>query len=225
MHTFNNTLLRKYLFVASILITAIVIYLISQSYFDHAGKKIANHLINNDIYIASLIDSSDNHTIEYAKLKHLFIVNKELKNSFYSLADRFNTFDSTYTFSLVYSSIIFGILGFLLLKKGWDNTESYYLKAAFLCFFFITSFFGIIPKVFQSELNYRKNYEKYNFFNAIQMDIFNLSQDNQKFFANGQMDSINVHINEIVNGIKSNQNIYFDKNIEAVPTNIQPTGN
>ena len=94
-----------------------------------------------------------------------------------------------------------------------------------MCFFFITSFFGIIPKVFQSELNYRKNYEKYNFFNAIQIDIFNLSQDNQKFFANGQIDSINVHINEIVNGIKSNQNIYFDKNIEAVPTNIQPTGN
>jgi len=202
MHTFSNTLLRKYFFVGSIFSTAIIIYLISQSYFDHAGKKIEVHLKANDRYIATLIDSSDNHTIEYAKLKHLFVVNNELKNSFYTLADRFNTFDSTYTFSLIYSSIIFGILGFLLLKKGWDNTESYYLKAAFLCFFFITSFFGIIPKVFQSELNYRKNYEKYNFFNAIQLDIFSLSQDNQRFFANGQMDSINVHINEIINGIK-----------------------
>ena len=143
------------------------------------------------------------------------------------MAQRFNSYGYSFTIFFAIISIISDILGFLLIKKGWDNTESFYLKASLLIAFFCSTLFGILPNVFSTKENNKNNLTKYNYLGGLQLDIYDLVTDYRGFIKRNtiaSLDSLNLTISSITECIKENQDIYFDTYNDKVPTDIKPPG-
>jgi len=162
---------------------------------------------------------------EFEQLKELYNMIAKIKEPYLYIAHTYTAFNYSFIIFFTIFSIISGILGFLILKKGWDNSDDYYLKASFLIVFFFSTLFGVLPKVFVTKENIKNNLVSYNYFNGLQLDIYDLARDNKGYFESenpASLDSLNTEILSITEGIKVNQNLYFDIHVDKVPTEIKP---
>ncbi|MFP5039949.1 hypothetical protein [Parasediminibacterium sp. JCM 36343] len=185
--------------------------------------KVAFKLRDSVIEKAILADTSKSQPI--TKLREQYFAIAEIKKPYFFMAQRFTSYGYTFTIFFALSSILSGILGFLLIKKGWDSTESFYLKASFLIIFFCSTLFGILPNVFNTKENTKNNLTKYNYFSGLQLDIYDLVKDNHGFIKRntpGSLDSLNLTISSITKSIKENQDLYFDTYIDKIPTDVKP---
>jgi hypothetical protein len=86
-------------------------------------------------------------------LKDLYFSTLKMRNTYNQFSVAFNVYQIAYSICLFYSAIILALLSFLVIKKGWDNTDNIYLKLAFLYFSGATSLFTFLPKVFNNDTN------------------------------------------------------------------------
>lgn len=201
-------------------------------FFDFTVKKykesadyIKEKFEKRDSIIKSAINSDTTNLAAKGKLKEQFNTIAEIKKSYIFMAHRFNSYGYSFTMFFTFFSIISGVLGFLLIKKGWDNVDNFYLKSAFLITFFCSTLFGVLPSVFNTKDNTKSNLAKYNYFSGLQLDIYDLVRDNRGYIkrsTSGSLDTLNKEIYSITRGIKENQDLYFDTNIDKVPTKIDP---
>lgn len=182
------------------------------------------NLSKKDSIIGKVINDFSPKTSVSQQLKEQFEIIKEMKKSHIAIASYYSEYNFTFSIFFTIFTVISGVLGFLLLKKGWDNTNNYYLKSSFLIAFFCTSLFGILPNVFVNKENIKNNLHKYNVFNNIQLDIYSLVKDNEGLIRQKtpqSLDTLNSKILSITKRIKINQDLYFDINIDKVPTEVK----
>ncbi|MGY3087636.1 hypothetical protein ACVWYF_000662 [Hymenobacter sp. UYAg731] len=124
------------------------------------------------------------------------------------------------------SSILVGILGFLLAKQGWDN-NNFYLKSSFLILSFASTYFGLVPVVFNNKEIGKFNTAKYLECDKLQIHIYGLlndasilAQDNNNQYTN--LDSI---VSEMNLKIENINNVSFDIYTEKVPADYKIISN
>lgn len=189
------------------------------------GEVMTEHFKRKDYLLSAEVNSMPNKVPQVLKLKKQFLLINQLKQPYLFLAQRFNTY--SYVFALMFPlcSIIAGILGFIIVKKGWDNLTNFYMKSTFLVFFFFSSLFGVLPQVYKTKENIAKNIQKYHEYNALEVEIYNFINDNKGYIAGhkfAQLDSVISGINE---SIKNKQDLFFDIDIEKVPKDLKPVLN
>jgi hypothetical protein len=129
--------------------------------------KDADGIISKRLAVNGRLDS-----INLCKnLKTVYYYLDDLKKGKLELAKRYQGFVVT-CFSLGVFFIAFGaVVGFVITKKGWDNS-SRSRKALFLS----CAFYGIVlstfPKLFNHEQNYKSNFADYNALSKTQLYIF-----------------------------------------------------
>jgi len=136
----------------------------SLSYLDQAHKenvelvtKLSNtHLseTQRDILLRKVA------IIEQNKLHHIKLIQLLSKN-FYALLSMFP-----------FLSAITAMLVFLIVQKGWQESDVY-LKAYFILFTFLTSLVGIYPEVYNQSESIELHKKSYINFKRIQKTIFN----------------------------------------------------
>ncbi|MGG8497771.1 hypothetical protein ACQY1Q_15275 [Tenacibaculum sp. TC6] len=178
-----------------------------------------------DSIIKRAIYNADFKIKEVSQLKEQFGIIEEIKKSYLFIAHRYSSYNYSFSIFFTVFSIVTGILGFIIVKIGWDNTNNYYLKSAFLISFFCSTLFGLLPNVFGTKENIKNNLTKYNFYSGLQLDIYNLVSDNSGYIKRStkqSIDSLNTEITLITKKIKENQDLYFDIHIDKVPTDFKP---
>ena len=216
---------KKILFVVFVHTIVGVLFLFSVYKFQQTGDFINDTFKQRDIIIEKAIKADSSKLQEIQKLRELYFTISEIKKSYLFIAQRFNSYGYSFTLFLIIFSIIWGILGFLLIKNGWDNTDNFYLKSSFLISFFCSTLFGILPNVFNTKENTKNNLIKYNYYSGLQLDIYDLVRDNKGLIrrnTTASLDSLNLTISSITRNIKENQHLYFDTYIDKVPTDIKP---
>lgn len=209
-------------FVALLLLGIFCLFKFGEYAFGGSAKNIDKYFNQRDSIIDSAIMADTSTVIQKLKLKEQYAITKEIKKAYFYMAKSFNSFGFSFTMVFVLSSITSAILGFLVLKKGWDNTDNFYLKSSFLVFFFSATLFGVLPKVFFNKENTKNNLNKYNYYSGLQMDIYDLVKDNNRYIADGNLKTLDSCINVINANIKANQDLYFDTDIDNVPKDINP---
>lgn len=193
--------------------------------YEQSAEVIKNIFKQRDSIVEKAILADTLKSRETNTLRELYYTIAEIKKSYLSIAQRFNSYGYSITILFAFTSIISGILGFMLIRKGWDNTESFYLKASFLVAFFCSTLFGVLPNVFSTKENTKNNLTKYNQFSALQIEIYDLVKDNRGYMKRNtteSLDSLNLNISTIIKNIKENQDLYFDTYIDKIPTDIKP---
>ncbi len=198
---------------------------VSKNKYTETAEIVKKTFYNRDSIIQQSILADTSKSIPVQKLREQYFAIAEIKKSYLFMAQRFNSYGYAFAIFFAISSILSGILGFLLIKKGWDATDSFYLKSSFLIIFFCTTLFGILPNVFNTKENAKNNLNKYNYFSGLQLDIYDLIKDNKGFIKRNtaaSTDSLNLTISSINKSIKDNQDLYFDTFIDKVPTDVKP---
>lgn len=193
--------------------------------YDGAAEKVVSIFEKRDVTIQEALDATTSNLREVAQLKEQFRMIADIKESYLYIFKTYSAYNYTFSGFFTFFSVLSGILGFLVLKGGWDNTQNYYLKATFIGVFFCSTLFGILPNVFATKDNIKNNLAKYNYYSGLQLDIYDLVNDNQGFIKRntaGSIDTLNMKISEITKGIKENQSLHFEIHIDKVPTDIQP---
>lgn len=209
-------------FVVLLLLGLFSLFKFGQLAFDGSAKNIDKYFNQRDSIIDKAVLSDTSNLIQIIKLKEQYAITKEIKKAYFYMAQSFNSFGFSFTMVFVLSSITSAVLGFLVLKKGWDNTENFYLRSSFLVCFFSASLFGVLPKVFFNKENTKNNLDKYNYYSGLQMDIYDLVKDNKRYIIDGNLKALDSCINIINVNIKANQDLYFDTDINNVPKDITP---
>lgn len=158
------------------------------------------------------------------RLRQQYDIIDKMKQNYLTMAKYY--YEYSYAFDLFFAilSVLSAFLGFLVLKNGWEGTKSFYLKSAFLVVAFYSSLFGVLPEALNNKENIKNNLDKYNYFNGLQFDIYDLTSDNKGFLKRNtaaSLDSLNAQISLINKSIKENQEMYFDTQMDAVPDNIK----
>ena len=198
---------------------------VSKNKYIETAEIVKKSFYERDIILQRSIILDTSKTAPTQKLLEQYFVIAEIKKSYLFMAQRFNSYGYAFTIFFAISSILSGILGFLLIKKGWDATDSFYLKSSFLIIFFCTTLFGILPSVFNTKENAKNNLNKYNYFSGLQIDIYDLIKDNKGYIKRNtvaSLDSLNLTISSINTSIKENQDLYFDTFIDKVPMDVKP---
>lgn len=209
-------------FVVLLLLSLFSLFKFGELAFDSSAKNIDKYFNQRDSIIDIAVLNDTSNLIQIIKLKEQYAITKEIKKAYFYMAQSFNSFGFSFTMVFVLSSITSAVLGFLVLKKGWDNTENFYLKSSFLVCFFSASLFGVLPKVFFNKENTKNNLDKYNYYSGLQMDIYDLIKDNKRYVIDGNLKALDSCINIINVNIKANQDLYFDTDINNVPKDITP---
>lgn len=209
-------------FVILLLLSVFILLKFGEFEFGGSAKNIDKYFTQRDSIIDKAVFGDSSNLSQKIKLKEQYAITKEIKKAYFYMAQSFNSFGFSFTMVFVLSSISSAVLGFLVLKKGWDNTENFYLKSAFLVCFFSASLFGVLPKVFFNKENTKNNFDKYNYYSGLQMDIYDLIKDNRRYIIDGKLKSLDSCINIINANIKANQGLYFDTDISNVPKDINP---
>lgn len=197
----------------------------SKNKYTKTAEVIKSAFYERDCIIERSIMSDTTRSVPVTKLREQYFAIAAIKKSYLFIAQRFNSYGYAFTIFFAVASILSGILGFLLIKKGWDATENFYLKASFLIVFFCSTLFGILPNVFGTKENAKNNLNKYNYFSGLQLDIYDLIKDNKGFIKRNtaaSLDSLNLTISSITKSMKENQDLYFDTFIDKVPTDVKP---
>lgn len=211
------------IFVLVMVLGVFLSFIIVNKSFESSSREVKSLFSSKDSTINKYISNNTSDLVQVSKLKEQFELTEKIKKSYLLMADKYNSFDFTFSVLFTVFSIISALLAFLVFKQGWDNVENFYLKTSFLIFFFSSSLFGILPKVFNNKENSKKNFEKYNFYNALQMDIYNILQDNHDFIKNKNTDTLGYFISKINTNIRDNQELFFDTDIEKVPKDLNAT--
>lgn len=188
-------------------------------------KDVRNSLVEKDSIVQLAVNNMIYEGPQAVQIKEQFQITKEVKESYMMVAFWYTVYNYSFSIFLTIFSVITGLLGFLLAKKGWDNTDNYYLKASFMVSFFCASLFGIMPRVMGTEDNIKNNLSQYHLYSEIQMDLYTLAKDNKGYFKKNDSTAIknlNKEILAITERIKTNENLYFDIHIDQVPTEITP---
>lgn len=211
----------KALFVIVLLLGFLGTFKFSTSTFNNFAEKINTQFKKRDSIIEKAVLGDKSNLPQKIKLKQQYIIAKETKKTYFIMAKSFNSFGYAFTMLFVISSIASAALAFLVLKKGWDNTDNFYLKSSFVIFFFSASLFGVLPKVFYNKENTKNNLDKYNYYSQLQIDIYELMQDNKRYIAEENFKKLDSCITSINDRIKANQDLYFDTDISNVPKDIK----
>lgn len=220
-----NTTFNKVAFVLFLFGVISFTFFKTEGQFKLAANVISETYKNRDALIEKAINAEKGTTKEILQLKEQYVIITEIKKSYLFIARSYSSYNYSFTIFFILFSIASGVLGFLLLKKGWDNTTSYYLKASFLLVFFCSTLFGVLPKVFDNKENIKNNLIKYNYYSGLQLDVYELIKDNNGYIKDGSQESLsklNKKISEITKGIKDNQDLYFDIHIDKVPVDAKP---
>ena len=209
-------------FVALLLLGVFCLFKFGEFAFGGSAKHIDTYFNQKDSILDKAILGDTSNLSQKIKLKEQYAITKEIKKAYFYMAKSFNSFGFSFTMVFVIFSITSAVLGFLVLKKGWDNTENFYLKSSFLVCFFSASLFGVLPKVFFNKENTKNNFDKYNYYSGLQMDIYDLIKDNRRYILDGNLKALDSCINIINANIKANQDLYFDTDINNVPKDINP---
>jgi hypothetical protein len=209
-------------FVILLLLSVLCLFKFGEFAFGGAAKDIDKYFNQKDAIIDKAVLGDTSTLSQKIKLKEQYAITKEIKKAYFYMAKSFNSFGFSFTMVFVLSSIASAALGFLVLKKGWDNTENFYLKSSFLVLFFSASLFGVLPKVFYNKENTKNNFDKYNYYSGLQMDIYDLFKDNNRYIIDGNLKTLDTCISNINANIKANQDLYFDTEISNVPKDINP---
>jgi hypothetical protein len=218
-----NSMKAKVIFLVSILLAIFLCFLMPYLLISNKTDLMVEGYKASDALIYSFVTKQQDSSLQFNTLKSTFQIINDHKLKLYDVMNTYYTLDTAFTLNFTYSSIIFGLLSFLTLKRGWDNVNNFYLKASFLIFFFLSSFFGLIIKVLNTEEIYVSNRIKIDNFSKMQIDILNLCQDTKGFKKANQPDSINFYTLQIINDVKANQDIFMKKRMEAMPTNVTVT--
>ena len=219
----SNTL--KVIFSFFLLVIPIMIFLMTINFFKGQSNEMEKIFKEKDSIVENSVYSFKSNIKEIKQLKEQFEIVNKIKKPYFTTAKKYSSYH--YTFSILFTlfSILTGILSFLILLKGWENVNSFYLKSAFLVSFFWVSLFGILPNVLGNNQNIKNNLGKYNFYNGLHLDIYSLINDNKGYIKRDtkySLDSLNLEILSITKNIKENQDLYFDVFIDKVPKEIKP---
>ena len=208
-------------FVLLLLATIFGIFQLASVESAMAANKVGGFMSEKDSIISASVHAEKSTSPQIVKLKQQYDYIAKIKKSYFYIGRKYNSYGYGFALMFALSSTISAILGFLLVKNGWDNTTSYYLKSSFLVFFFSSTLFGVLPNVFGNEKNANQNYARYNYYCGLQLDIYNLMiKKNEPAFLK-KPDTLNHFIYEINNSIKNNQDIYFDTDLDKIPKNTK----
>jgi len=194
-------------------------------FYNNSARDVKGALLEKDSIIEKAIYKMPYTGKEAEQIKEQYEISREIKDSYMMIAFHYTVYNYAFSIFFTVFSVITGLLGFLLVKKGWDNTKNFYLRAAFLVSFFFSTIFGVFPRVMNNEENVKNNLSQYHLYSGYQMDLYTLSKDNKGYFernSKGSLDSLNLEIMAISKSIKDNENLYFDIKIDQVPTDIKP---
>lgn len=211
--------------VLCLLIVSLLFFKGTLPYYEASARDVKGAMIEKDSIIEKAIYAMPFEGPEAIQLKEQYEIAREIKDSHMMIAFHYTVYNYGFTIFFTVFSVITGILGFLLVKKGWDNTQNFYLRASFLLSFFFSSLFGIFPRVMSNEDNVKNNLSKYHLYTGIQMDLYTLAKDNKGYFernTKASMDSLNREIIAITKSIKDNEDLYFDIKIDEVPSEVKP---
>ena len=217
----SNLKILQSAFVILIMTVITIAFFTTVSKYRDITSILSESFERRDSIIKTAIYNLKADNSEVIQIKEQFQIVEEIKSSYLFVAKKYTSFN--YSFSIF--SVLSGILGFLLLKQGWDNSQGFFLKSSFLMAFFCSSLFGILPNVFGAKDNIKNNLTKYNYYSGVQLDLYSLPKDNKGYIkrsTTNSLDSLNKELISITKKIKENQDLYFDIYIDKVPSDIKP---
>ena len=153
--------------VLSVLLVSFLFFSVTLPYYENSARDVKGSMIEKDSIIEKAVYAMPFEGPESDQIKEQYEIAREIKDSHMMIAFHYTVFNYGFTIFFTIFSVITGILGFLLVKKGWDNTQNFYLRASFLISFFFSSLFGIFPRVMSNEDNVKNNLAKYHLYTGI----------------------------------------------------------
>lgn len=217
--------ISKILFFAIPILITVLLFWKTNEFFFKQSNEMKKYFKEKDSLMELTINSKKVEIPETIQLKKQFNFISKLKEPYIVTAKKYSSFNYSFSIFFTFFSILTGVIGFVIVKKGWDNVENFYLKTSFLISFFFSTFFGVLPKVLGNEENIKNNVTKYNYYSGLQLDIYTLLNDNKGYLRRNtrqSLDSLNLEIYAITENIKENQDLYFNVFIDRVPKEIKP---
>lgn len=212
---------KAYLLVP-VLLTLFVglVFFISYVSFTSTSTNIKRQYELADAFMTEKIRTADTTKTCVSGLCNEYKILDAFKGQFILTAERYEILFFCCSVMLLVCSILTGILAFTVASIGWVPTSPFY-KAAFLTMFFYTTFFGLVPKVFDHEGNAEKNITKYFVLTNLQTDIYNAVA--LKSNSTSRMDSVQCKtFSEMTAALKANRNLFITIRTENIPTKIDP---
>ncbi len=211
----------KISFTIFITLFVFLVYLYNLNFYNESADKIVQYFSRRDSLIQVEINSVSDTISQIRKLKSQYKIIQETKEPYLSIAQTYGS--NGYAFTMVFAliSILTGVFAFLIVKKGWDNTSNFYLRAGFLLLFFFSTLSGVIQAVSDTKENTRKNMERYYFYNGLQLDIHDYINDNQGFLNRDKSEKVDSFLTSLKNVMKNNPDIYFNIDIDKVPKSFK----
>lgn len=219
----------KWARVPYVLIILTIVYLMFSKgivpFYEDAARDVRDALIEKDVVVEEGIKNMLFEGPEAYQIKEQYKITKELKDAYMMIAFHYSVYNYGFSIFFTIFSVITGILGFLIAKKGWDNSQNFYLRSSFLLSFFFSSLFGILPGVMNNEENIKTNLGMFHKLSGLQLDLYTLAKDNKgycKANTKESMIALNKEILMITAMIKEYENLYFDIKLEAVSQDFNP---
>ena len=118
-------------------------------FYNDSARDVKGALLEKDSIIEKAIYKMPFTGKEAEQIKEQYEISREIKDSYMMIAFHYTVYNYAFSIFFTVFSVITGLLGFLLVKKGWDNTKNFYLRAAFLVSFFLSHSYNIFQ--FNSE--------------------------------------------------------------------------
>lgn len=185
-----------------LLLTGVITLLFFQNNYQSSktAKKISDQLASRDKLMAEEISNLPDSmlkTDQVSKLTGQFFIIDKTKEPYLLMANGANTVLYSSTNMFLICSIIFGMLTFLIAKKGWDNSNNFYLRASFLILFFAASYFGLIPKIFNQKEVGKFNLSKYFEYEKLQTQDYDYIKQSASLIAAGRVSKLDSAFSEI----------------------------
>ena len=220
----QNTIenIKRMSFIGFLSLFVFIVYIYNLSFYNESANKIVQHFGRKDSLIQAEVHAIPDDSYQIKKLKTQYNIIQETKEPYILIAQTYSS--NGYAFTMVFAliSVLTGVFAFLIVKKGWDNTQSFYLRAGFLVLFFFSTLAGVIQAVSDTKENTKKNMERYYFYNGLQLDIHDYIRDNQGFIKRKEYEKVDSFLSSIKNLMKNNPDIYFNIDIDKVPKSINP---
>lgn len=214
--------LLKGLYVFCISLFIYFIYNYDLNYFNRKADALVQYYNKKDSLISAQIEGIPDSVLQIKKLKTEYKIIQQIKEPYLPIAQMYGSNGYAFTVLFAITSILAGVLGFLIAKKGWDNTSNFYIKAGFLIVFFFSTLSGVVQAVSNTKENTQKNMERYYYYNGLQIEIYDYLVDNQGFLGRKEYNKIDSFLSATNKAIKNNPDIYFDIDIDKVPKSIKP---
>ncbi|TAH04518.1 MAG: hypothetical protein EAZ16_05175 [Sphingobacteriales bacterium] len=132
---------------------------------------------------------------QYITLENLKSHHKELGKVYYS-----NYY--TFTVLLTVSTILAAVLLFVIIQKGWEDTNAL-IKTLFFILFAISTFFGIMSVSLSQQENYENNFKQYILYDKVQTNIISFLGTSGKYDSLKNEPIIDSFIVSVNNDIKN----------------------